>query len=242
MYKGKKVCVVMPAYNEEEAIIQVINDFNKSYVDDIIVIDNNSTDSTSILAKKTGAIVISETKQGQGYAMTKGLKEAYNRNYDYIIITESDTTFLGKDMEKLFAYINDADIVSGSRVIQPLIGPKAMGWYGIVGNFVLGGMITILFNRKSRLNDIGVTFKLFKRDALGKVLPYLSIGGSDSVVEHFLIPMKLNIPLVQIPIWYTSRRGLTKQSFGIWSSFKIGCMHFLHILEYKFNRKIGENK
>jgi len=242
MFKGKSVCVVMPAYNEEEAIVQVIKDFNKSYVDAIIIVDNNSTDSTSVLAKNEGAIVITETKQGQGHAMTAGLKEGYKRGYDYVIITESDTTFLGKDMEKLFAYIDDAEIISGSRVIQPLIGPKAMGWYGIAGNFVLGGMITMLFNRKSRLNDVGVTFKLFKRDALGKVLPYLSVGGSDSVVEHFLIPMKLNIPLVQIPIWYTSRRGLTKQSFGIWSSFKIGCKHFSHILEYKFNKKIGENK
>ena len=59
MYKGKKVSVVMPAYNEEDAIVQVINDFNKEFVDEVIVCDNNSTDGTVELAKQAGFASVS---------------------------------------------------------------------------------------------------------------------------------------------------------------------------------------
>lgn len=52
MFGNKKISVIIPAYNEEKSIKKVIKDFSKPYVDEIIVIDNNSKDKTPILAKK----------------------------------------------------------------------------------------------------------------------------------------------------------------------------------------------
>ena len=118
VFKGMKVSVVIPAYNEEESIYDVVKDFSKSYVDEVIVVDNNSTDKTAELAKKAGARVVRETKQGYGYAIQRGLREAKG---DIIIVTEADCTFVGDDMEKLLAYINDADMVLGTRTCMQLV-------------------------------------------------------------------------------------------------------------------------
>ncbi|MCS7227688.1 MAG: glycosyltransferase family 2 protein, partial [Endomicrobia bacterium] len=109
MWRNKSVCVVFPAYNEEENILQAIEDFFSSgYVDEIIVVDNNSTDKTPELVKQTKAKLVKETKQGLGWAIRRGLKEA---KADYIIIAEPDGTFLGKDVEKLLVYSDEFDLV-----------------------------------------------------------------------------------------------------------------------------------
>jgi len=227
MYKNKKVSVVMPAYNEEEAIVQVINDFNKDFVDEIIVCDNNSVDGTARLAKQAGAKVVGEKRQGQGYAIMTALKAATG---DLVFLTESDTTFLGKDMLKLLQYIDDADIVIGSRVNKPMIGPKAMNWWTRWGNWFLSVVLQIRYGNRYSFDDVGVTFRLFRKSALDKIKSHLTVGGPDSIVEMTILACKKKMRILQIPTWYTSRRGLSKQSFTIFSSIKIGWKHFLHIL------------
>ena len=227
LYKGKKVSVVMPAYDEEEAIVQVINDFDKDFVDEIIVCDNNSVDGTAELAKRAGAKVVHEKRQGQGYASIAALKAATG---DLVFLTESDTTFLGKDMIKLLQYIDEADIVMGSRVNKPLIGPKAMNWWTRWGNWGLSTLLQFRFSNKYSFDDVGVTFRVFRKEALDRIKNNLRVGGPDFCVEPTILACKKNMGIIQIPTWYTSRRGLTKQSFSIISSIKIGWKHFLHIL------------
>ncbi len=227
MYKGKTVSVVMPAYNEEDNIVQVINDFKRDFVDEIIVVDNNSSDSTPVLAKQAGARVVNEARQGQGYACIHALKEAKG---DLIFITESDTTFLGKDMLKMLQYIDDCDMVIGSRVYEPLIGPKAMHWYTYIGNFFLAKLMQFLYGNRTKLNDIGVTFRLMRREALKKFEKKMRIGGPDWCAEPTILALKANMNVIQIPTWYMSRRGLSKQSPTIWHSLIIGLKHLWHIL------------
>jgi glycosyltransferase involved in cell wall biosynthesis len=227
MYQGKKVSVVMPAYNEEEAIVQVINDFKKDFVDEIIVVDNSSTDGTVRLAEQVGAKVVKETERGQGYACIRALKEATG---DLIFLTESDTTFLGKDMYKLLQYIDDFDIVFGSRLQRSMIGPKAMNWWTLWGNWILSTLIQWKYGNKVNLNDVGVTFSLYRREALDKIKDELRSRKGEFTSEPMVLALKKKLKVVQIPTWYTSRRGLTKQSFSIWSSCIIGFTHLKNIL------------
>jgi len=111
-YKSRRVSVVIPAYNEEKAIAKVVNSFNLPLVDEIVVVDNNCTDRTAKFARAAGAVVVQEHKQGYGYSCRKALESAKG---DIIILTESDNTFDAKDMPKLLAYIDDADMVLGTR-------------------------------------------------------------------------------------------------------------------------------
>jgi len=176
MYKGKKVSVVMPAYNEEEYIAKAVKEFSSiPEVDEVIVVNNNSTDRTKELAVKAGAIVVDEEKQGYGYACQRALKEA---NGDLIILVEPDGTFSAHDIEKFLAYSNDFDFVIGSRTSKEMIHEGAnMGKFLKWGNWALAKMIEVLFNGPS-LTDVGCTYRSIKRDALEKIKDKFTVGGS----------------------------------------------------------------
>ena len=163
MYREKKVSVVMPAYNEEEYIAKAVKEFSSiPEVDEVIVVNNNSTDRTKELAIKAGAIVVDEEKQGYGYAYQRALKEA---NGDLIILVEPDGTFSAHDIEKFLAYSNDFDFVIGSRTSKEMVHEGAnMGKFLKWGNWALAKMIEVLFNGPS-LTDAGCTYRLIKRDA-----------------------------------------------------------------------------
>ena len=105
--------VVFPAYNEEKNIDAAISDFLKTgVVDELIVVDNNSTDRTAAIAKQKGAKVVKEEKQGYGFALRAGIKVATG---DLVILAEPDGTFEGKDILRLLPYSKNFDLVLGTR-------------------------------------------------------------------------------------------------------------------------------
>jgi len=147
IWKGKKIIVTMPAYNEEHSISNVVKDFlRQKIVDEVIVTDNNSSDRTSKKAKAAGAVVLHESRQGYGYAVQTAFKGALKRKADIIINTESDSTFLGRDIFKLLPYLEDVDFVLGSRTHSVLIRKNAkMGAFLWWGNFLLAKLLQLLF-------------------------------------------------------------------------------------------------
>ena len=126
----EKVSVIIPAYNEQKNIKKVIKLVKKTTsVDEIIVVDNNSTDMTSVIAKKEGAKVVFCKEQGKGYAMEKGLQEAKN---EAIVFIDADINNYSKDLiESLSDPIvkNEADFVksvferTGGRVTELVAKP-----------------------------------------------------------------------------------------------------------------------
>jgi len=126
----KKVSVIIPAFNEQKNIKKVIRLVKKSEnVDEIIVVDNNSTDSTSIIAQTEGAKVVFCKEQGKGYAMEKGLQEAKN---EILVFIDADINNYSKDViEKLAEPIvkEEAEFVkslferTGGRVTELVAKP-----------------------------------------------------------------------------------------------------------------------
>jgi len=126
----KNLSVIIPAFNEQKNIKKVIRLVKKSEnVDEIIVVDNNSTDATSMLAQKEGAKVVFCKEQGKGYAMEKGLQEAKNET---VIFIDADINNYSKDViEKLAEPIikEEADFVkslferTGGRVTELVAKP-----------------------------------------------------------------------------------------------------------------------
>jgi len=232
MYKEKKVSVVMPAYNEEEYMAIAIRDFGSiPEVDEIIVVNNNSTDNTKELALEAGAIVVDEPKQGYGYACQRALGEASG---DLIILVEPDGTFSAHDIEKFLAYSNDFDFVIGTRTSKEMIHEGAnMGKFLKWGNWALAKMIEVLFNGPS-LTDVGCTYRLIKRDALEKIKNKFSVGGSHFSPEMMVLAIKSGIPMIEIPVSYKARKGSSKITGKKWSAFKLGLRMIKLILSYKF--------
>jgi len=225
----------MPAYNEEEYIAEAVKEFSSiPEVDEVIVVNNNSTDRTKELAIKAGAIVVDEEKQGYGYACQRALKEASG---DLIILVEPDGTFSAHDIEKFLAYSNDFDFVIGSRTSKEMIHEGAnMGKFLRWGNWILAKMIEVLFNGPS-LTDVGCTYRLIKRDALEKIKDKFTVGGSHFSPEMIILAIKSRIPMIEIPVNYKERKGSSKITGKKWAAFKLGLRMIKLILSYRFWRK-----
>ncbi len=95
----EKLCVVIPTYNNEGTLLQVINDV-KRYVPDVLVVNDGCTDRTSqLLADRTDIEVISyEKNKGKGYALKKGFEEARSRGYTHVLTMDSDGQHFASDI------------------------------------------------------------------------------------------------------------------------------------------------
>jgi len=229
MLKAQTLSLIVPAYNEKEAIKDVLSGFKSlGIIDEIIVVDNNSTDGTGEKASKLGAKVIKELKQGYGHACIRGLKEAKG---DLIILIECDGTFRPEDVSKLLIYIEDYDMVIGSRVNRDLNHPDAnMDWVIRWGNFILAKVMEVFYAGNFKLNDVGCTFRVIKKASLEQFVDKLRIGGEDFTPELTFEALKANASIIQIPISYQPRIGKSKLSPDRLHSIRIGLKHLFHII------------
>src|SRR5215210_2473536 len=122
MYKGLSVSVVIPCFNEEHGIASVLRNM-PDYIDQVVVVDNNSTDETGRIAKEMGAEVIFETKKGYGNAYKAGFPMATG---DIVATADGDGTYPTSEIGPIIDYMlqNRLDFVSASRF--PLQNRKAM--------------------------------------------------------------------------------------------------------------------
>src|SRR5688572_11670928 len=185
MHNNRTVSVVLPAYNEEGGIGAAIETFFATgVVDEIVVVNNNSTDRTAAEAGRTRARVVLETRQGYGAALTRGLAEATG---DLVVLAEPDGTFISTDIYKLLAYADDFEMVCGTRTTRELIWSEAnMGWLLRMGNFVVAKFMEVLYNTCS-LSDCGCTFRLIHRHALHRFHSRLTVTGSHFLPEMLIL-------------------------------------------------------
>lgn len=228
----KKVSVVIPAYNEEETIKEVITGYKSiRIVDEIVVVDNNSKDKTAQLARGAGARVVRETKQGYGYALQKGMREARG---DIIVLTESDMTFDAKDVYKLLSYIDDVDLVLGTRTNPALIHEGAnMGWFLRFGNIFIAKLICLLFSSPP-LTDVGCTMRAIRKKSLAKIIDKFEVGASHFSPEMMVESLKNNLTIIEIPLNYRKRRGESKITGNKIRAFTVGLKMIWIIFKKRF--------
>lgn len=177
---NKKISVVIPAYNEESTIQDVINSIkNNCVVHEIIVVDNDSEDLTNKIAKSCNVKVYKCKKRGKGYAMEKGLSKVTG---DIVVFLDADLTICNGNIVKLLSDAivnNNADFVKasfdrkGGRVTELLAKPLIKILYNNKFYFSqpLGGMIagkTEVFRKINFEKDYGVD--------IGILLDMLELG------------------------------------------------------------------
>ena len=214
-----KVSVVVPAYNEEEGIEGVVKDLlDQGCVNEVVVVNNNSTDQTERVATKTGARVVQEKNQVYGYAIQKGILETRN---DLVVLTEGDGTFVGRDIPKLLAYIGDADMVLGTRTTLELLEEGAkMGRFLRWGNVFIAKLIQLFYG--CRLTDVGCTFRAFHREAYEKIRHRIKVGGPHFSPEMIIEMLKADMKVIEIPVHYRKRVGKSKITSTWWKSLMLG--------------------
>lgn len=152
MYRERTVSAVIPCYNEEEGIAHVIESM-PDFVDEIVVVDNNSTDRTAEIATKLGARVIHEKRKGYGAAYKAGIPAAKS---DIIVTMDGDGTYPVEEIKDLIDYMfeKDLDFVSGCRF--PLKNAEAMHFLNKLGNTILTIEMLILYARGIRDSQSGM--------------------------------------------------------------------------------------
>jgi glycosyltransferase involved in cell wall biosynthesis len=239
--KNPKICVALTAYNDEESIYDAVKDFlSQQNVIKVIVIDNNSTDQTANRASDAGAQVIKETRQGYGWACIRGLKEALKCSEANIIaLCEGDRTFRAYDLKKMVPYLDNADMVIGSRTTRELLSSKSqLDWFYVWGNLFLAKLIQIKFWDakhwgRVRLTDVGCTFRVIRREALQKIIDDLNVGGDHFSPHMIMVAINKGLKVIEIPITFRERVGKSK---GAGSSKRkaivVGLKMLWHILTY----------
>jgi glycosyltransferase involved in cell wall biosynthesis len=232
MYQGKTLTVVMPAYNEEPNIASAVKTFLAiPEVDDVLVVDNNSTDRTAEEARNAGARMVQEAKQGYGYACQKGLNHA---DADLVVIVEPDGTFRASDLYKFMAYITEFDAVFGSRTNTACIWEGANMWFALrIGNVLVAKLLQYLHNGPC-LSDVGCTYKMFTRQAIDEVRNYFTVGQSHFSPELMILCIRRKLRVVEIPLHYQGRIGQSKITGDIRKAVKLGFVMIGLICKYRF--------
>ena len=234
MYRGRSVSVVFPAYNEEDGIGHAVETFGAlDEVDEVVVVDNNSKDRTADLAAEAGGRVVREPRQGYGNALQRGLQEATG---DLVVMAEPDGTFVAEDVRKLLAYADNADLVLGTRTTRELIWAEAnMGFALRWGNWIVAKLLQLLFNTPS-LSDCGCTMRLIHRPALERFRDRLTVGGSHFLPEMVILARLTGASIIEVPVTYRSRRGESKITGSLKTTFEVAGRMLEVILRYRFGR------
>lgn len=223
MYKNQKISVVIPCYNEEEGIVSTLKSI-PPWVDEVLVVDNNSYDQTAPLARKFGARVIHEFKQGYGSAMQRGLKAAKG---DIVITSDADGTYPLKHIERMIDYLlnNNLDFVAGNRF--PLKNKTAMPFPNKAGNFMLTLTMNLLTLKFVKDSQTGMW--VFCRPILKKMrLTSHSMSLSEEIkIEAICNP---NIKYGEYHIHYFDRVGNSKLR-----RLRDGIPNFLFLFKKRFS-------
>ncbi|HXC76402.1 MAG TPA: glycosyltransferase family 2 protein [Candidatus Acidoferrum sp.] len=234
--------VAITAYNDAEATAQAVKDFRRQpVVVKVLVIDNNSTDGTATLATAVGATVIQETRQGYGYACMRGLAEGLKvAEANVIVLTEGDGTFIAEDIAKFLAYIVNADLVVGNRVVRGLIDTDSqMDHFFTWGNMAVAMLLRLRFWDGRHLGpaglmDVGCTFRAIRRPALELILPDLLVGGNHFSPHMLLVAISRGLSVIEIPIRLQRRVGESKgASQSFWKGLGVGLAMIWHIIAFR---------
>lgn len=219
--------VVLTAYNDESSIAMAVEDFlHHPKVRRVIVIDNNSSDSTAAVAQNCGAIVIQEDRIGYGHCVFRALTEGSNySDTELTLLCEGDMTFRAHDIDKLLSFLPHADIVNGTRIVEQLRERHTqLTTFMYYGNFFAGKLLETKHLGLGTLTDVGTTYKLCRNETLGKLLPLLNHDINLEFNAYFLdCALASRFSIVECPVTFHSRVGTSKGgNVNNWRAFTVG--------------------
>jgi hypothetical protein len=230
-WRKLRLAVALTAYNDEQSIGLSVDEFKDlPQVQQVIVVDNNSRDSTRAVAESHGATVIDEPRQGYGFACIGGMRYALNHtDADAIVLCEGDRTFYGEDLAKFLPYLADCELVVGTRNTRVLTREGSqMDWFMSWGNLYLAILIRLrywnwAFLGRVQLTDVGCTYRVIRRDALARIIDKLTVGSHHFSPHMILVALREYMSVTEVPIKFRTRVGASKGAGGNrWTAIKVG--------------------
>ena len=198
--ENKKIAILIPCYNESKTIEKVIKDYKKVLPDaDIYVYDNNSTDGTDQIARKAGAIVKYEYKQGKGNVIRSMFRDI---EADCYLMIDGDDTYPAESAKEMCNLVIEgkADMVIGDRLSSTYFKENKRHFHNF-GNRIVRFLINKLFHNS--IKDIMTGYRAFSYEFV-KGYPVLS-KGFEIETEMTIHAVDKNFKLVEIPVMYRDR-------------------------------------
>ena len=213
----KKVAVLIPCYNESKTITKVVKDYRKALPRaDIYVYDNNSTDKTDIKAKKAGAIVRYECKQGKGNVIRSMFRDI---DADCYLVVDGDDTYPSEHAKELCDLVlkENVDMAIGDRLSSTYFTENKRRFHNF-GNKLVRWLINKLF--KSNIKDIMTGYRAFSYNFV-KTFPVLS-KGFEIETEMTIHALEKNFLVKEIPVQYRDREEGSSSKLNTFSDgFKV---------------------
>lgn len=206
----KKITVLIPCYNEADGIADVIHGFPKEslrrqgFVLDVLVVDNNSSDNTSVVALSAGARVIHEPKKGKGNAIRTGFQNVGDA--DYVVMLDGDNTYRSAEISRLIEPLESgfSDVVIGSR-LHGKISDGSMKRMNHFGNRLFSRLVRIAYNVMA--TDVLTGYFAWKRPVVEQLHPFLTSQGFAIEMEMITKMARMGFAISSVPISYDARAG-----------------------------------
>lgn len=196
----KKIVVLIPCYNESKTIEKVVKDYKSALPEaDIYVYDNNSSDNTDEIARKAGAIVRYERRQGKGNVIRSMFRDI---DADCYLMIDGDDTYPAENAAEMCRLVleEQVDMVIGDRLSSTYFEENKRPFHNF-GNSLVRGLINHLFH--ANVKDIMTGYRAFSRSFV-KHFPVLS-QGFEIETEMTIHALDKNFYLKEVPVMYRDR-------------------------------------
>lgn len=225
------VDVIIPAFNEENGVGEVVREIPRAFVREIIVVNNASTDNTEVIAREAGATVLREPVPGYGRACLRGIAHAQLSDPppEIVVFLDADHSDFPEEIPNVIQPIIEgkADLVIGSRAI----GQRERGSMTpqqVFGNWLATRLLSILYG--ATFTDLG-PFRAIRFNKL------LALNMQDKTygwtVEMQLKAARDGLPYVEVPVRYRRRIGFSKISGTVKGTLLAGYKIIATILKYR---------
>lgn len=207
----KKIVAVIPCYNEEAAIADVIRCVPRErlrelgFSIEVLVVDNDSTDRTAAIARSLGARVIHEPKRGKGNAIRTAFHNISD-DVEYVVMLDGDATYSASEMFRLIEPIDSGfcDVVVGSR-LGGKVTKNAMKGFNRIGNWVFSFLVRVVY--KANVTDTLTGYFAWRKDVVDRLRGHLRSDGFTIEMEMVTKMARLGYGMYSVPITYAPRRG-----------------------------------
>ena len=232
----QKIALLIPVLNEEGSIGHVLSDIPRDLIDEIIVVDNGSSDNSEAVARFYGATVLKEPEKGYGAACLKGIEYLKNQivRPDVLVFLDGDYSDYPEQTTELIKKLNEGyDFVLGSRIMGIEKYGAHLSRHSVMGNKLAAFFLKIMF--RGNYTDLG-PFRAIRFEKL------LELGMCDQnygwTMEMQIKALRDNLKITEIPVHYRKRlAGNSKVTGSFWGSVKACIKISKTVFEYFMKMK-----